>query len=70
MEGVPIKIMGRATLTLSSPQVAMQGLIHTCLPFGISVIMWTVPVYTNYVIFAMKINLSRLIELCHRNYFQ
>ena len=48
----------------------MQGLIHTRLPFGISVIMWmwTMPVCTNYVIFAMKINLSRLIELCHHKY--
>ena len=50
---------------LSSLQVAMQGLIHTRLPFGISVIMWmwTMPVCTNYVIFATKLNLSRLIEL-------
>ena len=48
----------------------MQGLIHTRLPFGISVIMWmwTMPVCTNYIIFATKINLSRLIELCHHKY--
>ena len=26
------------------------------------------PVCTNYVIFATKINLSRLIELCHHKY--
>ena len=68
--GCAYEILGWATLTLSSLQVAMQGLIHTRLPFEISVIMWmwTMPVCTNYVIFATKINLSRLIELCHHKY--
>ena len=38
--GCAYKILGWVTLALSSLQVAMQGLTHTRLPFGISVIIY------------------------------